>query len=193
MSDQTRPNVQAQPGEDRARPSFQAEQVGNQLRPDAQTETRRKVTVREAAQILGTTVEGVRSRIKRGSLDSMRVDGAVYVLLSPDQVDRARPDAQESPVGDQAQPSAQARSGDDQALHRLVDEQKEMINWLKREVERKDTILMTLAQRVPELEAAPEPRESSQTASEQQSNGAVHPEDRGAEKRPWWKRFFGIE
>ena len=46
-----------------------------------------------------------------------------------------------------------------------------MIDWLKREVERKDTILMTLAQRVPELVAAPEPRESSQTPSEQQSSG----------------------
>ena len=79
MSDQTRPNGQAQ--------------------PDAQSETRR-VTVREAAEILGTTVEGVRSRIKRGSLESMRVEGTVYVLLTPDQVDRARPDSQESPVED---------------------------------------------------------------------------------------------
>jgi DNA-directed RNA polymerase specialized sigma24 family protein len=45
--------------------------------------------VQEAAEILGTTVEGVRSRIKRGSLESMRVEGTVYVLLTPDQVDRA--------------------------------------------------------------------------------------------------------
>ena len=192
MSDQTRPNGHARPDEDRTRPSAQAEPGGAQARPDAQTETRRRVTVREAARILGTTVEGVRSRIKRGSLDSMRVEGAVYVLLTQHQVDQARPDAQESSVGDQAHRGDQARPGDDQTLHRLVDEQRDMIDWLKREVERKDTILMTLAQRVPELEAAPEPRESPQTPSEHHGNGTTQPED-GDAKPSWWRRFFGFE
>ncbi len=51
---------------------------------------------------------------------------------------------------------------------------------------------MTLAQRVPELDAALEPREASQTVSEEQDNGAVHPEDGGTEKRSWWRRFFGL-
>jgi hypothetical protein len=170
MSDQTRPNGQAQPDEDQTRPSVQSGPAGDQVQPDAQSETRLRVTVREAAGILGTTVEGVRSRIKRGSLDSMRVEGTVYVLLTLDQVDRARPDSRESPVEGQAHPGVLARPGDDQALHRLVDEQREMIDWHKREVERKHTILMTLAQRVPELEAAPVPRESPQTPSEQQSS-----------------------
>jgi hypothetical protein len=152
MSDQSRPN--------------------GQTRPDAQSETSRRVTVREAAGILGTTVEGVRSRIKRGSLDSMRVDGAVYVLLTPDQADRARP-------------------GDDQALHRLVDEQREMIDWLKREVERKDTILMTLAQRVPELEAAPEPRGGVlRDAGPKDGNGVSGAES--GQRKGFWRRFFGL-
>ena len=88
MSDQTRPNGQAQPDEDQTRPSVQLGPAGDQAQPEAQSETRR-VTVREAAKILGTTVEDVRSRIKRGSLESMRVEGTVYVLLTPDQVDRA--------------------------------------------------------------------------------------------------------
>ena len=67
-----------------------------------------------------------------------------------------------------------------------------MIDWLKREVERKDTILMTLAQRVPELEASSETRESPQMPSEQQGNGTTYPDDRGA-KPSWWRRFFGFE
>ncbi len=41
--------------------------------------------MQEAADLLGTTVDGVRSRIKRGTLDSAKVGGAVYVLLGPDQ------------------------------------------------------------------------------------------------------------
>jgi hypothetical protein len=32
-----------------------------------------------------------------------------------------------------------------------------------------------------------------QTASEEQEKGAAHPEDGGAEKPSWWRRFFGVE
>jgi hypothetical protein len=127
----------------------------------------------------------------------MRVDGTVYVLLTPDQIDRAQPGDQASQGGDRAHPDAQARPGADPSLHRLVDEQREMIDWLKREVERKDTILMQMAQRIPELEpatnASQEPRQSPQKPSENQGNGMTHPEDGGADKRSWWKRFFGVE
>jgi len=165
MSDQTRPNGQAEPDGDRSRPSAQTQPDGDQTQPGDQAQTRRRVTVREAARLLGTTVEGVRSRIKRGSLDSMRVEGTVYVLLTTDQLDQAQPVDQASQGGDRAHPDAQAQPGADPFLHRLVDEQREMIDWLKREVERKDTILMQMAQRIPELEALQESRESPQTSS----------------------------
>ncbi len=36
----------------------------------------------------------------------------------------------------------------------------------KEKARRKDTIIMTMAQRIPELEPAPEPREEPETASE---------------------------
>lgn len=195
MSDQTRPNGQARQGEDRVQPDVKAGPGGDQTGPDAQTETRRRVTVREAARILNTTVEGVRSRIKRGSLDSMRVEGTVYVLLTPDQADRVRPDdwarqgSDPADLGDQAQP--------DPSLHRLVDEQREMIDWLKREVERKDTILMQMARRIPELEppreASPEATETHVTAPDVRGNGTTRGGDEDAQKAPWWKRFFGFE
>src|SRR5687768_1507843 len=46
---------------------------------------RRRVTVSEAADILGITAEAVRTRIKRGRLDSVKdppkPGGTVYVLL----------------------------------------------------------------------------------------------------------------
>jgi hypothetical protein len=117
----------------------------------------------------------------------MRVEGAVYVLLTPDQADRARPDDQTRQGDDQTHPGDRARPDPDPSLNRLVDEQREMIDWLKREVERKDTILMQMAQRIPELEASPEPRESSVKSSENGSSGDVHPE---TERRSWWRRLF---
>src|ERR671920_1039812 len=50
---------------------------------------RRRVTVAEASEILGITAEAVRTRIKRGKLDSVKEPpdrtGTVYVLLEADQ------------------------------------------------------------------------------------------------------------
>jgi hypothetical protein len=45
-----------------------------------------------------------------------------------------------------------------------------------------------------ELYALREPRESPQTAEEQQGRGQPHPATGGAQegvRRPWWKRVFG--
>ena len=54
---------------------------------------RKRVTVAEASEILGITAEAVRTRIKRGKLESIKdppaPGGTVYVLL---QADQTRPD-----------------------------------------------------------------------------------------------------
>ena len=54
---------------------------------------RKRVTVAEASEILGITAEAVRTRIKRGKLESLKdppaPGGTVYVLL---QADQTRPD-----------------------------------------------------------------------------------------------------
>src|SRR5919199_3318005 len=107
---------------------------------DAQT----RVTVAQAAELLGLSAEAVRSRVQRGTLASTKEYGTVYVLLDPDQ---ARPNTDEP----HTQTGAQTHlSGDQTAFIASLTEQ---IDWLRREVERKDTIIMTLTQRIPELEA----------------------------------------
>src|SRR5918997_3848882 len=62
-----------------------ADQSATQHGPD-----RRRVTVSEASEILGITAEAVRTRIKRGKLDSVKDPpgrtGTVYVLLQADQI-----------------------------------------------------------------------------------------------------------
>jgi cell division protein FtsB len=47
--------------------------------------TRQRLTVGQAAQALGLTVDAVRSRVKRGTIEHERQGGRVYVLLSADQ------------------------------------------------------------------------------------------------------------
>jgi excisionase family DNA binding protein len=41
--------------------------------------------VNEAAEVLGISAKAVRSRIKRGTLESVKDGNTVYILLSSDQ------------------------------------------------------------------------------------------------------------
>ena len=68
---------------------------------------------------------------------------------------------------------------------------------MRRESERKDAIIMQMAQanaslaaRVPELEASTEARESPESASESTSHLVGREEERGKPRRSWWARVF---
>jgi hypothetical protein len=75
---------------------------------------------------------------------------------------------------------------------------EDQIAFLRRELERKDTILLNLTERIPQLEppseASPEAGGSPKSAEEQQGRGSVseaaQEQERPAE-RPWWRRMFG--
>lgn len=154
-----------------------------------------RYTVQEAAEMLGTTIDGVRGRIRRGTLDSMKVDSVVYVLLDETSRDR-HSDKTTSRLGE---PSPDQPVNLDQS--ELVGEMRGQIDWLRREVERKDTIIMALTQRVPDssaIEAPQETRDEPETTSEipegtdtpagrGQAETGVH---RASSRSSWWRRFF---
>lgn len=158
-------------------------------------ETRRlgeRHTVKEAADVLGTTVDAVRGRIRRGTLDSVKLDGVVYVLL--DATNREEQSYQAETVGGDGPQliGDQAGLAGDQA--ELVAELRGQIDWLRREVERKDTIIMSLTQRIPELEAPPEKRAAPETTSPRSSEESTPGDtEEPAQRRSWWRQFFGIE
>ena len=142
-----------------------------------------KVTVSEAAKRLGVSEGAVRQRIHRGKLETDKDEtGRVYVYLTSD-------DSQNNNV---KTPQA-SDSGSD-----LMDELRDRVRFLedelqdrKEEARRKDSIIMSLTQRVPELEAVAEPRESPVTEAETTSNGSVPQESAdGQIKQSWWKRLF---
>jgi hypothetical protein len=142
---------------------------------------RRRLTVAEASEILGITVEAVRGRIKRGTLEHERDSGTVYVLLDADQ-----PPTGHRPDDDQS--TAQARPV---AHEELADELRSRIHYLERQVEeerearrRADTLLAQLMQRIPELEApagASEVRESPESSGPTDELGEIR-EELGAEQ-----------
>jgi len=153
------------------------------MRPSGdQAATRRRYNVNEAAEVLGLTVEAVRSRIKRGTLEKEKDDdGTVYVVVE----DSGRPGTDQARPGD-------AQSNDQATAHPLIiDRLENEVDWLRREVERKDTIIMSLSQSIAALEAPPERRESPQTPREGEDSTATLPEQQEpSQRRSWLHRFF---
>ena len=139
---------------------------------------RRRITVAEASEVLGVTVEAVRGRIKRGTLEHERDSGTVYVLLDADQsYDQTRPDDDQTP--DRPRP-------DDHTD--ITEELRDRIRYLERQVEeerearrRADTILAQLsaanaeqARTIRELEAPREPAEAPETVEEAPERAEPH-------------------
>jgi hypothetical protein len=138
--------------------------------------TNQRVTVPEAAELLGITVEAVRMRIKRGTLRSERQAGRVFVLLGQSQP-TDRPD----------EPTT------------LISEMRSRIQFLEDELQRKDAILLNMTEAMralspPSQEAPQEAQESPQTVedeparAEPRSDAPGAPE--GVERRPWWRRII---
>lgn len=104
----------------------------------------RRVTLREAADILGVSKEAVRKRVIRGTLRSETgEDGRRYVYVDV--------------VGDEA-PTGER----DVLISQLRDE----VAYLREENRRKDEIIMQQATTMRALTAPQEPPESSETAAE---------------------------
>jgi hypothetical protein len=166
-------------------------------------ETRRRVTVPDAAAALGITVEAVRGRIKRGKLGYVKDGGTVYVLLP---IDQTRPDkTSHQPDND--------RITDQSKLIEVLEAQVEDLRArLDRaeEANRENRRLLAAAfERIPALEAPSEPRDEPETnrqdAGGVEDRGERAEPQRGAEehsgiperpteeraRRPWWIRWFG--
>jgi hypothetical protein len=139
-----------------------------------------RVTVPEAADILGVTQSAVRKRIQRGTIPwDKDEDGKIFVYV----------DTSETSHGTETSKSRDASQG--QSRDEVLEVYRDQVEFLRRELERKDTLLMSLMQRVPELEAAPEPRYAPEVAAEGAGRGDVPPEQQEPpQRRSWLYRFF---
>ena len=144
---------------------------------------RRRVSVEDAARILGISENAVRKRVERGTLESERDGDTRYVLLYGDMTQHAD-DMSDGMPADIALIQAHLDSLEDQIAFLRTE-----LEARTEEARRKDSIIMSLTQRIPELEAPPEPREAPESASEAGDESDT-PE---AERRPWWRRWFGFQ
>ena len=106
-----------------------------------------RVTVPEAAEILGITAEAVRMRIKRGTLRSERQAGRVFVLLGQIQ-----------PTDQPSEPTT------------LISEMRSRIQFLEDELQRKDAILLNMTEAMKALNP-PAPEDSSEARESPESSG----------------------
>jgi hypothetical protein len=164
----------------------------------------RRVTVAEAADILGITAEAVRTRIKRGKLDSVKdpplPGGTVYVLL---QADQTRPNADPTSQG-QDQTTDQTGSALLEAKDDLIATLREQLQAERQAHSEARRLLAAALERIPpQLEAARgeestpyEPRESPESPgpSDTTTNAGGGPQtgtERPQERRGFWSRLFG--
>ena len=140
----------------------------------------RRVDVKQAAQALGISSEGVRQRIRRGSLESEKgTDGRVYVFVEDEDLDRT--------------PSEPDK---DEVLTRMEDELaflRQELATRDEEIRRRDAVLLSLSEGLKALNPPAEARESPQTASEEPAKGkpGEGEEEPSSRERSWWRRMFG--
>jgi|SRR5215218_9232291 predicted ArsR family transcriptional regulator len=137
----------------------------------------RRYTVAEAAEALGISQAAVRARIHRGTLKTEREDGMVYVWVDDEQY---------------AEQHANVAPDVVEVLREQNGDLREQIDFLRDELRRKDTIIMAMTQRIPELEPAQERPEGHETPTEEAeprrpSTGGAQ---EAAERRSWWSRIF---
>jgi hypothetical protein len=151
-----------------------------------------RVTVADAARLMGLSAEAVRMRIKRGTLASEKIDSTVYVYL---EADPTRPNTERTEDQTTEQTPDQTE---------LVDALRSEVAFLREELKsreevraeenrRKDTIIAQLTQRIPELESPADRHKGAETVTEDSVRGddEVSPEpQQPAERRSWLYRFF---
>jgi len=139
------------------------------------------VTVQEAARLLSISEGAVRARIHRGTLETERENGTVYVRIYDDDTTNERTEQSEV---------IETLRAYNTSLERQLNAEREASAELRR-------IIAALTQRIPELEAprSPEPPKAPAEATEQpgrvEPQASVEGPQEPIEQRSWWRRVFG--
>src|SRR5215212_14639 len=152
-----------------------------------------RYTVPEAAQALGISPEAVRNRLSRGTLDSVKENGSVFVLLDAEKVRYTdgtptdRPQHTGGTPNDISEDSGALIASKNETIRVLLS-QLEAERAASAEMRR---IVAGLVQRVPELEPAREasPEATGEPVSHSEGNGgSPAPDgDPDQQKPSWWR------
>jgi hypothetical protein len=153
-----------------------------------------RLSVSQAAEVLGVTQAALYKRIQRGTVAHDKdSEGHVFIYLDASDI----PPDKSMDEPDMSTDGSMDRSNGAELIAELRTHnehlRQEVEAW-REEARRKDAILMTMAQRIPELEAAQEPRDGPLRASEEADKGTAPSEQQEpTQHRSWWRAFFGLE
>ena len=156
---------------------------------DSAQHARRRLTVAQAAEAMGVTVDAIRARIKRETIEHVREGGRVYIILGTDQDDTSHDQDYDQYT---AQSGAQPETGP-AYRDELVEELRDRVRALEEANRENRRIIAGLIQRVPQLEAPRDERDARETVSEDFGGTETPAGDTGEPRRSWWRRFFGFE
>src|ERR671910_3018799 len=160
-------------------------EIGEDTLQERPQEALDRISVAQAAHRLGVTQDAVRKRIARGTIRHEKdYEGRIFVYLDTLFERESKTDQGNG----QGAESKTVLDDDQDKYTRSLEDQ---IDFLRRELERKDKIIMSLTQLIPELEASPEPREGHVTDTEEASKDTASPEQQEpSQRRSWLHRFF---
>jgi hypothetical protein len=146
-----------------------------------------RVSVYQAAEVMGVTVDAIRKRISRDTIPHERdEDGRVWVILDTDQ-DAA------SNVRDSDQPQSATDALISQMQDRIASLERQLDQEREANSEHRRLLLRALERIPPQIEAPQEARESPQTVDEGPERAEPHSTTGEAQegvRRPWWRRVF---
>jgi hypothetical protein len=145
--------------------------------------SRARISVQEAAEHLGTTVDAIRKRVQRDTIAHDKdADGRVWILLDDDRTRHAT-------VRDR---TGHRQDGESSVL---ISEMRDRIQFLEDEHRRKDAILLNMTEALRALSPPQEPAESPDSPAPDPTPNRAGAEPQEGVQRPqersWWRRMFG--
>ena len=149
--------------------------------------SRTRVSVQDAAEHLGTTVDAIRKRVQRDTIANDKDEsGRVWILLAADRTRHAT-------VRDTTGHRQDSESG------ALISEMRGRIEDLREQLEAERQahaearrLLAAALERIPPaIEAPPEARESDRKGASSDTPNQGEGEAQEGAQRPWWRRVFG--
>ncbi len=151
-----------------------------------------RVSVYEAAEVMGVTVDAIRKRISRGTIQHERdEEGRVWVLLDADQDATSKARDNDRSQSDAATLISEMRDRIDSLEHQLerVQAQAE-----ERDRENRRLLAAALERIPPQLEAPESPETVEEAPDRAEPRSAARGAQEGTQRprsRPWWRRIIG--
>ena len=146
-----------------------------------------RLTLRQAAAVLGVSESAIRKRVERGTLRSDKgLDGRRYVYLDTVADSVADEGADTSVPHEHNALISELRAHNDTLREQLEAERQGHAEARR--------LLAAALERIPAIEAPSETRDAAEAAEEQPERAEPRPvtvESQEGAQRPWWRRVFG--